>query len=90
MSDKFYQAIFGFLEYDPNIDISQPEYKYRKFFLSKAKFINPAGIKDPEIIHRINLNYRLIFLRDTATSMWIDDSTLAILSDVFLIILRIQ
>ncbi len=82
MSDKYHLSVFGFLEYDPLIDISQPEYRYRGFFKGKAQFLNTAEIKDPDVLKKIQLNYRLIFLKDTAAASWIEDSSILLLSDV--------
>ena len=82
MNDNFYEAIFGFLEYDPGIDITNSEYRYRKFFRNKAQFLNVVQIKNLDVLKKIQLNYRLIFLRDTAASSWLEDSVLLVLSDV--------
>ena len=83
MNDNYYEYVFGFLEYDPGIDITNSEYRYRKFFKDKAQFLNVVQIKNLDIIRKIEMNYRVTFLRDTATASWIEDSTLIILSDVF-------
>jgi len=82
MSEDYYEQLVGFLEYDPNIDITDSENRYRGFLSEKAKFFNPVQIKDYDIIKKIHLNYRLIFLKDTATASWIDDISLSTIDNV--------
>lgn len=82
MSENYYGPIFGFLEYDPGNSTTQFQNRYRQFFKTKAQFLNVVQIKNLSILKKIHLNYRLIFLRDTAAPSWLEDSTLLILSDV--------
>lgn len=69
---------------DPDINISLTKYRFRTFFQDRVSFINSIGITDPEIINKIHLNYRLIFLKDTATARWISESTYELLMSVIL------
>ncbi len=57
------------------------KHKYRKA-LEEARFWNPIGIEDSEVLHRIRVNYRLMLLRDTAAPRWIEEATLAVLTNV--------
>lgn len=70
---------------DPEINISNPDYKYRAFLTLKAKFINTLKIKDNDVLHKIHLNYRLLFLRDTVCAQWLEDSTQLLINNVLLL-----
>jgi hypothetical protein len=40
-----------------------------------VEFINTTNIEDKEILDKIHLNFRFIFLRDTAAARWIEEAT---------------
>ena len=65
---------------------SENTYKYRAFLGQQAKFNNTVEIKDQEILRRIHLNYRLLFLKDSVAAQWIDEGTLNTLINVHLFI----
>mgnify|MGYP002714594381 CR=1 FL=1 len=67
---------------DPDINIYLVKHKYRTFLRERVVFINTTEIGDPEILYKIHLNFRLIFLRDTASAHWIDESTYELLMTV--------
>ena len=58
------------------------KYKYRSFLRDRVSFVNTTCIKNPEILNTIHLNFRLIYLRDTATARWIDEGTYELLMNV--------
>jgi len=89
LSDTLYLSTFGILECtfiftldDPDINISMIKYRFRNFLKERAAFVNTTKIEDPSIIQKIHLNFRLIFLRDTAAARWIDEDTYEILMNV--------
>lgn len=51
------------------------KHRFRNFLKERAIFVNTTQITDAEVIQRIHLNFRLIFLRDTAAARWIDEDT---------------
>lgn len=67
---------------DPDINISLAKYKYRTFLRERVSFINTANIQSPEILEAIHLNFRLIFMRDTASARWIEEGTYELLMNV--------
>ncbi len=67
---------------DPDINISLAKYKYRAFLKERVAFINTANIQSPEVLESIHLNFRLIFLRDTAAARWIEEGTYELLMNV--------
>jgi hypothetical protein len=68
---------------DPSINITFKEYKYRTYLNEQTKFNNIVNIQDPLIIKRIQMNYRLTLLKDTAIARWAEEPTLVIISNVF-------
>jgi hypothetical protein len=48
----------------------------------RAVFHNVLDIKNPEILSRVHLNYRLQFLKDTAAARWIEEQTAALVNEV--------
>ena len=79
--------MFGFLLSfiiidDPDINISKAKYRYRTFLKERVVFVNTANIQDQEVLDKIHLNSRLIFLRDTAAARWIDEPTYELLMNV--------
>ena len=47
--------------------------KFREHFTNYANFLKVAEIKDPEIIKKIKINYRLQYLKDCALGYFLDD-----------------
>ncbi len=93
LSDRLYMDTFGILECtgplfhicdldDPDINISMAKYKYRTFLRERVSFINTVNVQSPEVLDSIHLNFRLIFLRDTAAARWIDEATYELLMNV--------
>ena len=82
LSDPVYLDTFGVLEYDPDINISKSKYRYRTFLQERVSFVNTANIQDPDVLEKIHLNFRLIFMRDTAAARWIDESSYELLMTV--------
>jgi hypothetical protein len=93
LSDTLYLSTFGILECtfpftldDPDINISMIKHRFRSFLKERAAFVNTTKIEDPIIIQKIHLNFRLIFLRDTAAARWIDEETYEVLMSVLVYI----
>lgn len=89
LSDEVYLDTFGVLECtfgltvdDPDINIYLVKHKYRSFLRERVAFVNTTAINDPEILCKIHLNFRLIFLRDTASARWIEETTHELLMSV--------
>jgi len=53
----------------------QNKFEFREYLQKCAKFNNIIEIKDTEILHKIHLNYRLQFFKDTVSARWLDEST---------------
>jgi hypothetical protein len=91
LNDSNYLDTFGILECkfliislvdDPDINILKTKYKYRAFIKDNSRFINTLKIEDEDIIGKIHMNYRVIFLKDTAAARWIEETTFGILKNV--------
>jgi hypothetical protein len=54
----------------------------REFLKKRCTFKNLVSIEDSEILSKIHLNYRLIYLKDTAAARWIEENTLGVLANV--------
>jgi hypothetical protein len=52
----------------------------------KARFVNTTNIADEGIVHKIHVNFRLMFLKDTAAARWIEEGTILMLMNVFIYI----
>lgn len=73
---------FSEIVVDPDINISMIKHRFRNFLKERAAFVNTTKIEDPDVIQKIHLNFRLIFLRDTAAARWIDEDTYDLLMNV--------
>jgi len=92
LSDPVHIDTFGILECihssmhpfldDPDINISLSKYRYRAFLRERVAFVNTVNIQSPEILEKIRINFRLIFLRDTAAARWIEEATYELLMNV--------
>jgi len=69
---------------DPDINIYLVKHKYRTFLKERVVFINTTKIEDKEVLGKIHLNFRLTFLRDTASARWIEETTYQLLMAVIL------
>ena len=58
------------------------KYRFRSFLQKRVSFVNTTGITDTDIIQKIHLNFRIIFLRDTVSARWIDEGTYELLMNV--------
>ena len=67
---------------DPDINISMSKYKYRSFLNNHVSFLKIAKIKEQRILDKIHMNFRIIFLKDTASARWIEESTYELLMHV--------
>lgn len=70
VSDELYMITFAALEYEPE---SKP--KHRKYFKEFAKFKNVLNLDNKELINKIHINHRLVYLRDTAIGRFIEEIT---------------
>lgn len=50
--------------------------KHKQYFQDQVKFKNVLEINDESILHKIHLNHRLVYLRDTAIGRFIEETTL--------------
>lgn len=92
LQEEFHTATFGVLECiticslhsvdDPDINISLFKYKFRSFITQEVIFHNYLELTDIELIRMIHLNYRLSFLKNTATARWVEETTSDLLSKV--------
>ena len=73
LNDENYLTVFGALEYDFETYKIVP---HRKYFTEIVKFKNLLDIKNKEILHKIHLNLRLSYLKDTAICRFIEENTL--------------
>jgi protein phosphatase-4 regulatory subunit 3 len=64
--------VFGALEYDSE---NPPGYKpkYREFLKNESSYKQVIHYKDPDILNKIHLNFRITYLRDSVVSSIIDD-----------------
>eukprot|EP00826_Nyctotherus_ovalis_P001234 TRINITY_DN10172_c0_g2_i2.p1 TRINITY_DN10172_c0_g2~~TRINITY_DN10172_c0_g2_i2.p1 ORF type:complete len:490 (-),score=81.86 TRINITY_DN10172_c0_g2_i2:389-1858(-) len=60
----------------------QPKNDLREFLEKKAKFNNLLQISDKRVISLINMNYRLLFFKDSVAVSWLDDISLSSISDL--------
>lgn len=72
VTDKYYEFVFGALEFD---SISFKVMRHRDYFKSIANFRNILDISDAELISKIQLNHRLTYLRDTAAGRFIEETS---------------
>ena len=61
---------------------SSGKYKYREFLTKGIQFNNVVQITDMDIIKHIHLNYRLLLFKDSIAGRWIDESTIAVMSNM--------
>jgi protein phosphatase-4 regulatory subunit 3 len=73
LSDDYYLAFFGALEYDPDLQLD--DFKPRKFFQETAVFRNVLGIRDDEFLAKIHKTYRFTYLKDSTFTRLLDDNT---------------
>lgn len=73
VQDEFYLITFGALEYDFE---SQKIIKHRQFLKEIVKFRNILNITDENLLNKIHLTHRLMYLRDTAIGRFIEEMTL--------------
>lgn len=69
MSDSLYNVIFAALEYDFE---SQKLMKHRQYLNEIANFDNIISIREEKIIEKIQVNYRLAYLRDTVLARFLE------------------
>ena len=79
LNDENYLTVFGALEYDFETYKIVP---HRKYFTEIVKFKNLLDIKNKEILHKIHLNLRLSYLKDTAICRFIEENTLKIINSM--------
>jgi len=72
LSDEYYMLIFGALEYDPEHAQSLAP-KYREFLKNQSYYKKVIEFKDPIMVKKIHLNFRLSYLRDSVIGSIIDD-----------------
>ena len=90
VSDHYFEHLLGYLECtenqewvdDEGMKIAKKEDQYRAFFKREVRLVNTAGVEDPEVLQKIDVNYRLMFLRDTAAARWVEENTLSTLQNV--------
>ena len=82
VSDEFFLITFGALECINILNLddiesfqSQKFVRHRKFLKEESKFKNIFQIQDSSILEKIHSNYRLSYLRDTATARFIEEDT---------------
>jgi len=61
--------------------------RHREFLTQKVKFKKVIDIDDEAIVERIHMNYRLIYLKDTAMARFIEDTAVSTLNRVSLSLL---
>ena len=73
LDDDCYLITFKALEYE--LETQEKTSHHCDFFLKKAKFKNPLHITNPEVLEKIKLNMRLIYLKDIALARFVDENT---------------
>ncbi|CAG9333189.1 SMEK2_1 [Blepharisma stoltei] len=73
LSDEYYLDFFGALEHDPSI--LGKSFKLREILENQVKYQNVLEIEDKEFLAKIHHAYRLQFLKDTALSRCLDESS---------------
>ena len=73
LSDECHLQFFAALEFDP--DLSFPDFKPREFFEKEATFKNILNITDASFLERIHKIYRFTYLKDSAFTQTLDDTT---------------
>ncbi|KAH8742030.1 hypothetical protein FG386_003532 [Cryptosporidium ryanae] len=72
LSDEYYLRFFKACEYDETLENYKAKLPHRKF-LENVKFHSVVPL--PEV-HKIHLNYRLMYLRDVVMPRYLDEQTL--------------
>jgi hypothetical protein len=83
VADEFYLITFGALEcklYYYRIDDMESVHskifvKHREFLTNKANFKNIFSIDDQTVIEKIQMNYRLSYMRDIAIARFVEETT---------------
>ena len=75
MSERFYLEVFGALEYNPEINQTVQESKYRNFLQNEAKYKEciDLGSSQEEVAQKAKLAYRINYLKDTALATGLDE-----------------
>ena len=80
-SSNFEEILFGTMEWDSEL-FGKMENKFRENLLEKSHMLNTANIESNEILTKIKLNYRLLFLRDSVLSLETNERLLSKISSL--------
>eukprot|EP00344_Euplotes_crassus_P001162 CAMPEP_0197009984 /NCGR_PEP_ID=MMETSP1380-20130617/52321_1 /TAXON_ID=5936 /ORGANISM="Euplotes crassus, Strain CT5" /LENGTH=88 /DNA_ID=CAMNT_0042431595 /DNA_START=96 /DNA_END=358 /DNA_ORIENTATION=- len=69
MSNNYYLTVFGALEYNPEINNKNEETKHRNFLQKKAQKKSFIHFNSESITEKIDLSFRLNYLKDTALAI---------------------
>lgn len=85
LSEENILSVISCLEYDPLLSpLTTPSFRrHRDFLLQKAQLKQLAvKIENVEVISRIHLTYRMIYIRDVILLKYLDDSTIKTITDL--------
>jgi len=71
--EEFYETFFGALEYNPSFQ--QDKFNYRKDLCDNEKYQNPISTTDEALLIRVQLCYRLTYLKESVVNNKFEDQT---------------
>lgn len=80
-SSSFEEILFGTMEWDAEL-FGKMENKFRENLIEKSYMLNTANIESTEILKKIKLNYRLLFLRDSVLAQETNERLLSKVSSL--------
>ncbi|CAI2378296.1 unnamed protein product [Moneuplotes crassus] len=82
MSNNYYLTVFGALEYNPEINNKNEETKHRNFLQKKAQKKSFIHFNSESITEKIDLSFRLNYLKDTALAIGLDDNSIQVVGNL--------
>lgn len=76
LREDVYEDVLGMLELDDSLPPNK-RIMHRQVIKNQVKYNDVLNFEDADVIERIHLNYRLIYLKDIALPRTLDDATFA-------------
>ncbi|PGH30421.1 hypothetical protein GX50_06826 [[Emmonsia] crescens] len=80
VSDHVISGVVGALEYDP--DFPTHKANHRQYLNDRSRYKEVVPIKDPIILRKIRLTWRLQYLKDVVLARILDDPTFSVLNSL--------
>ncbi|KAI6817586.1 DUF625-domain-containing protein [Hortaea werneckii] len=80
VSDAAIQGVVGALEYDPDFPLHKAN--HRQYLADTSKFKQVVEIRNEEIVRKIHVTYRLLYLKDVVLARILDDPTFSVLNSL--------